>query len=264
MKFRPCIDIHNGAVKQIVGSTLRDAGDQAQENFVSEVDAPYYAKLYQEKGIRGGHVIMLNKADSPYYAQTKEQAIAALKAYPKGLQAGGGITPENAKEFLDAGASHVIVTSYVFAGGMIRFPNLEKLVATVGKRRLVLDVSCRFFGDGYYVCTDRWQKRTDYMLTPENLDTLSVYCDEFLIHAVDVEGKNSGIEKDLVALLSEWIDRHEEFHEKFTYAGGVRSISDIKTISELGDGHINVTVGSALDLFGGNLKMEEVLAFTQK
>ena len=253
MRFRPCIDIHNGKVKQIVGGSLQDAGDRAMENFVSEQDAAYYARF-----------ILLNPASSPYYDATLAQACLALEESPGRWQIGGGVTAENAASFLDRGATHVIVTSYVFREGQIDWKRLDALIREVGSEHLVLDVSCRFFGDGYYVCTDRWQKRTDFMLTPENLDTLSVYCDEFLIHAVDVEGKNSGIEKDLVALLSEWIDRHEEFHEKFTYAGGVRSISDIKTISELGDGHINVTVGSALDLFGGNLKMEEVLAFTQK
>ena len=111
MEFRPCIDIHNGKVKQIVGSSLMDNGDKARENFVSARDAVFFAKLYQRDRLKGGHVILLNPASSSYYEETKRQAIEALRAYPGGLQVGGGICPENAEEFLRAGASHVIVTS---------------------------------------------------------------------------------------------------------------------------------------------------------
>ena len=119
MKFRPCIDIHNGKVKQIVGGSLTDVQDQASENFVSEQDASFYAELYKKAGIKGGHVILLNGHDSPYYESTKEQALLALHTYSGGLQIGGGVNPENAGEYLDAGASHVIVTSYVFKDGRI-------------------------------------------------------------------------------------------------------------------------------------------------
>ena len=201
MRFRPCIDIHNGQVKQIVGGSLTDKNDFARENFVSEQDAAWYAKLYQEDGLKGGHVILLNGADSPYYEATKAQALKALKAYPGGLQIGGGIHPDNAAEYLDAGASQVIVTSYVFKNGRIQYENLEKMLAAVGRDRLVLDLSCRKKGGAYYIVTDRWQKFTDVQVTPALLDELSGKCSEFLIHAVDVEGKASGIETELAKML---------------------------------------------------------------
>lgn len=254
MEFRPCIDIHNGKVKQIVGGSLRDQGDQAQENFVAEQDAAFFAKLYRDAGLKGGHVILLNGADSEYFAETKEQALGALRAYPGGLQAGGGVTPENAEEYLDAGASHVIVTSYVFREGRIHYDRLKQLVRAVGKKRLVLDVSCRKRGDGYVVVTDRWQRETEEIMDGKLLAELSDSCDEFLVHAVDVEGKADGIERELVKLLGETCAC------PVTYAGGVHSLEDLRQIKELGRGHVNVTVGSALDLFGGRLRWEDVLA----
>ena len=143
MKFRPCIDIHNGQVKQIVGGSLKDQGDEAVTNFASSYDAAFYADLYKRDGLKGGHIILLNAKDSAYYEETKRQAISALEAYPGGMQIGGGITADNAKEYLDVGASHVIVTSYVFKGGQIKWENLEKLRDVVGKDKIVLDVSCR-------------------------------------------------------------------------------------------------------------------------
>ena len=170
MRFRPCIDIHNGKVKQIVGGSLRDEGDSASTNFSSEKGAAFYAEMYRKDHLCGGHIILLNPASSKYYEKTKEQALDALKAYPGGLQIGGGITAENALEYLAAGASHVIVTSYVFSEGAFQRENLEKLVHTVGKKRLVLDLSCRKKDDGYYVVTDRWQKFTRMKVTPETLD----------------------------------------------------------------------------------------------
>ena len=160
MEFRPCIDIHNGKVKQIVGGSLKDQGDEAQENFVSEQDGAFYAEFYKKYNIRGGHIILLNGKDSPYYNETKHQAMLALGAYPGGLQVGGGITADNALEYLDAGASHVIVTSYVFRDGKVNYDNLEKLVKVTGKERLVLDLSCRKQEGEYYIVTDRWQKFT--------------------------------------------------------------------------------------------------------
>ena len=272
MQFRPCIDIHNGKVKQIVGSSLKDVNNEAIENFVSEQDAPFYAKMYQADGVTGGHIILLNAADSTYYEATKAQAMAALSAYPGGLQVGGGITAENAKQYIDAGASHVIVTSYVFKDGKINYENLDKLVAAVGKEHLVLDVSCRYVDEakagalfandeaqmGYYIVTDRWQKFTTERVTPELLDALSAYCDEFLVHAVDVEGKQNGIEETLIAILGDW------GKIPITYAGGVRCFEDIEKIYALTGGKVNVTIGSALDLFGGTLKYKEVLAFMKR
>jgi phosphoribosylformimino-5-aminoimidazole carboxamide ribotide isomerase len=253
MEFRPCIDIHNGKVKQIIGGSLKDAGDQATENYVAEQDAVYFAKLYQKEGIKGGHIILLNPASSTYYKETRAQAELALGAYPGGLQIGGGITAENAKEFLDAGASHVIVTSYVFRDGKINYENLARLKDAVGREHLVLDLSCRKKDDFYYIVTDRWQKFTDEKVSITLLDELSSYCDEFLIHAVDVEGKAKGIEKELVRLLGEW------GKIPVTYAGGVGSFEDLRELKELGKDRLNVTIGSALDLFGGPMAYEKVL-----
>ena len=268
MQFRPCIDIHNGKVKQIVGSSLNDVGNQAVENYVSQQDAAFYAKMYRRDGIKGGHIILLNAVDSEYFEATRQQAMAALQAYPKGLQIGGGITAENAASYIDAGASHVIVTSYVFKNGKINYENLHKLVNAVGKEQIVLDLSCRYLNGktvlegedlprnaGYYVVTDRWQKFTSQRVTPELLDELSQYCDEFLIHAVDVEGKQNGIEAMLVKLLGSWGKC------PMTYAGGVRSFEDLKQLDRLGNHKLHVTIGSALDLFGGDLKYKDVLDY---
>ena len=257
MEFRPCIDIHNGKVKQIVGGTLKDQGDMAAENFVSEQDAPFYAKLYQSYGIRGGHIILLNGKDSPHYEATKLQALAALQVYPGGMQVGGGITAENAHEFLRAGASHVIVTSYVFRDGKVDYERLEKLVQSVGKEHLVLDLSCRKKDGAYYIVTDRWQKFTEERVTVELLNRLYQYADEFLIHAVDVEGKASGIERELVELLGSWN------RIPVTYAGGIGSFQNLEELAEWGQHHLNYTIGSALDLFGGTMKFEDVLAFSK-
>lgn len=253
MEFRPCIDIHNGKVKQIVGGSLSDIGNRARENFVAEQDAAFYADFYKKSGLKGGHIILLNSADSEYYDATRKQAFLALNAYPGGLQVGGGITPENAGEYLDAGASHVIVTSYVFKDGRIHYERLDKLVKAVGKEHLVLDVSCKKTGNDYLIVTDRWQKMTEEKMNDELLDRLSGYCDEFLIHAVDVEGKADGIEKELAERLGKWGKC------PMTYAGGVHSYEDLRLIRKLGRNRLNVTVGSALDLFGGTLVWEKVL-----
>ena len=227
MKFRPCIDIHNGKVKQIVGGSLLDKGDYAQDNFVSEKDGDFYAKLYKDAGLEGGHIILLNPAGSQYYEEDVRQACLALSAYPGGLQIGGGMTAENAAFFLEQGASHIIVTSYVFKDGKINYENLEKIVAVTGKEHLVLDLSCRKKGEDYYIVTDRWQKFTDVKLTEDVLSELADYCDEFLIHAVDVEGKAGGIEEDIAALLGNWDGI------SVTYAGGVSSFEDLRKLKEL-------------------------------
>ncbi len=256
MEFRPCIDIHNGKVKQIVGGSLTDIDNKAQENFVSKQDASFYAQFYKQDGIKGGHVILLNHAGSMYYEATRQQAFSALGAYPGGLQVGGGICAENAKDFLAAGASHVIVTSYVFSGGKVNYENLQKLVRITGKGRLVLDLSCRMGEDGeYYIVTDRWQKFTSEKISRELLERLSVYADEFLIHAVDVEGKAQGIEVPLVRLLGSW------GKIPVTYAGGIGSFADLEQLKQEGKGRLNATVGSALDLFGGTMEYRKVLSF---
>lgn len=257
MEFRPCIDIHNGKVKQIVGGSLQDRGDFAEENFVSGQDSEFYARLYKSDQIKGGHVILLNGKESPYYEATREQAMLALSVYPGGLQAGGGITAENAAEFLDAGASHVIVTSYVFKNGKVDYPNLEKIFREVGRERLVLDLSCREKGGYYYIVTDRWQNFTEEKISEELLDQLSGYADEFLVHAVDVEGKASGIEKKLAALLAEWNQI------PITYAGGIGSFEDLADLKRIGKNRLNVTIGSALDLFGGKMPYDEVIRYVK-
>lgn len=258
MEFRPCIDIHNGKVKQIVGESLRDEEDFASENFVASQDAAFFAGLYQRKNIKNGHVILLNHKSSPYYEETKRQALSALRAYPFGLQAGGGITPENAGEFLNAGASHVIVTSYVFGNGQIYYENLSRLVKEVGRENLVLDLSCRKKGQDYYIVTDRWQNYTHVKLKKEILAELSAFCDEFLIHAVDAEGKSSGIETELAAMLGEFK------MIPVTYAGGIHSMEDLAILRKLGQGRVHATIGSALEIFGGTMKLDEVLAFMKE
>lgn len=247
MRFRPCIDIHNGKVKQIVGGSLKDDGDRASTNFASELGADYYAELYRKDGLKGGHVIMLNHRESPWYEATRCQALKALAAYPGGLQIGGGITAENAEGYICAGASHVIVTSYVFCGGRFHRENLEKLVRVVGKEHIVLDLSCRRREDGYYVVTDRWQTFTNVKLSRDILDELSGSCGEFLIHGVDVEGRRSGMEEELVHMLGEWNGI------PVTYAGGIGSVEELERFQVVSGGKLDVTIGSALDLFGGNI-----------
>lgn len=253
MEFRPCIDIHNGQVKQIVGGSLTDFNDKATENFVATQDAAFFANLYKEAGLKGGHIILLNAKGSEYYEATRRQALAALREYPGGLQVGGGITTQNAAEYLEAGASHVIVTSFVFHDGRIDYKRLEELVEVVGREHLVLDLSCKKVDGEYRIVTDRWQKLTDEVVTIDLMEHLSRYCSEFLVHAVDVEGKANGIEAELAALLGSWDGL------PITYAGGVHSYEDLDLLKSLGRNRLNVTIGSALELFGGTMEWKEVV-----
>lgn len=239
MKFRPCIDLHDGQVKQIVGSTLTDSAAGLSTNFSSDKPSSYYAELYRRDGLTGGHVIKLGPG-------CDQAAIEALQAYPGGMQIGGGITADNAIAWLEHGASHVIVTSYVFQAGQVLEDRLRALLALVGRERLVLDLSCRKRGDAYYIVTDRWQKFTDLALSEAVLAYFAQFCDEFLIHAVDVEGKCAGIAADLVADLGAWTPMPT------TYAGGVKNLADLAKVRDLGRGRLDVTVGSALDIFGGH------------
>lgn len=255
MKFRPCIDIHNGSVKQIVGGSLSDKNNFAVDNYVSDQDGAYYGELYKSYKLFGGHIIILNPAGSEYYNADLEQAYKALAAFEGGLQIGGGINADNAAGFLDRGASHVIVTSYVFKNGAVDLDNLKKLVKTVGKERLTIDLSCRKRNGKYYVVTDRWQKFTDIVLDEKTLDMFSGYCDEFLIHAVDSEGKAKGIQKDIAKLMG------EKCPITSTYAGGISSFDDLETLAQLGQNRIDFTIGSALDIFGGDMDFEKVAAF---
>ncbi len=305
MKFRPCIDIHNGKVKQIVGSSLSDGvssdnalcearqdGKQtgnmtvrssARENFVSDNDGAFFGNMYREMNLPGGHIILLNPAGTEEYEADIEQARLALKAFSGGLMIGGGITAENAERFLDMGATHVIVTSYVFKNGRINMERLEKLRSAVGRDRLVLDLSCRKKirdveatddenkasvsktvdavisetekSDDYFIVTDRWQRFTDVPLNLETLDMFSEYSSEFLIHAVDVEGKAHGIETQVASLLGSWGKL------PVTYAGGVSSFEDLEVLKKLGQNRLDVTIGSALDIFGGSMNFEEVVRY---
>ncbi len=252
MKFRPCIDLHRGKVKQIVGSTFSDTNERSiVTNFKTDQPPAYFAELYKKDNLTGGHIIMLGP-------ENETAAKEALSAFPQGLQIGGGITPDNAGEFLDAGASHVIVTSYVFKDGTIYWDNLRELEKTVGKNHLVLDLSCKKKGDTYFIVTNRWQKFTDTEIAKENLERLSAFCDEFLVHAVDVEGRRSGVDVELVNLLSDFSPI------TVTYAGGIRSLQDLEIINKEGRGIVDATIGSALDIFGGSLKYEDVVKWHKK
>ncbi len=250
MKFRPCIDLHDGVVKQIVGSTLSDSEPLAvQTNFVAEKPPSWFAALYRADNLTGGHIIKLGPGNDT-------AAEEALAAWPGGMQLGGGITAENAARWLDAGSSHVIVTSYVFRDGMIDRDRLAKLVKAVGRSRLVLDLSCRRRGEEYFIVTDRWQKFTSVAISPEVLSDLARSCDEFLIHAADVEGKCAGIEVELVEKLARWTPIAT------TYAGGIRDLTDLKLLDTAGRGRLDCTVGSALDIFGGKtLSYREAVHF---
>lgn len=250
MKFKPCIDLHEGAVKQIVGSTLSDDHpDKLTTNFVAQQSPAWFAKLYRRDNLRGGHIIMLGPGN-------EGAAIEALSAWPGGMQVGGGITVENAAAWLERGASHVIVTSWVFREGRIEEDRLLNLTREVGRERLVLDLSCRFSGDAYYIVTDRWQRYTDVTINADTLAELAGFCDEYLIHAADVEGKCSGIEAELVRFLGSCVTIPT------TYAGGIRNLEDFELIRELGGGRIDATVGSGLDIFGGSsITYDEAVSF---
>lgn len=252
-KFRPCIDLHEGRVKQIVGSTLSDSGSGLMTNFVSERDASWYAEMYRRDALPGGHVIMLGP-------RNEEAAKSALATFPGGLQLGGGIQPANAVGYLEAGASHVIVTSFLFSrDGHFSEENLHAMVAAVGRDRLVIDLSCKAVEDGWVVAMNRWQTLTDLRVNEATLDHLARHCSEFLIHAVDVEGKCEGIDEGLVAFLGE----HSPI--PMTYAGGIHLLDDLERIQALSHGRVDGTVGSALDLFGGHgVRYVDCVAFNRR
>lgn len=255
-KFRPCIDLHDGKVKQIVGSSLNDSGEGLKTNFETDRSPAWFAELYKKDNIRGGHVIMLGKGNV-------DAAKAALSAYPGGLQVGGGITADNAKEYIDAGASHVIVTSWIFPEGKLDMGRLERLVETVGKEHLVLDLSCKRTSvpgetPRWNIATNRWQTLIDVEITEDTLAHLARYCDEFLVHAADVEGKQQGMDDDLIRFLS----AHSPI--PVTYAGGAKSLQDLQHVKEISGGKIDLTIGSALDLFGGKgVKYDDCVKFNQ-
>ncbi len=248
--FRPCIDLHEGKVKQIVGGTLGDSS--LRTNFVSDRPAAWFAGLYKRDDLTGGHIIMLGPNND-------EEARAALAAFPTGLQIGGGINQQNAEAWLDAGASHVIVTSWIFHEGRLNWDRLADLVKTIGKSRLVLDLSCRQRGEDYFVVTDRWQNFTELTISPETLQKLAGSCAEFLIHAVDVEGLCLGIDHELVGKLGQWSPIPT------TYAGGARTLADLEETTRLSGGRVDLTIGSALDIFGGKgVLYADAVAFNKR
>lgn len=248
--FKPCIDLHDGQVKQIVGGSLNDQG--AQTNFISQYDSAYYADLYQKHQLTGGHVIALGGGN-------ETAALNALKAWPNGLQFGGGVKRENATHYLNAGASHVIVTSALFENNEFSFEKLEAIKAETGKDKLVLDLSCRKTDSGWNIATNRWQTITQTQITQDTLNELAQHCAEFLIHAADVEGLQGGIDQDLVSFLG------QHCSIPVTYAGGARSLDDLKQVHSLSGGNVDLTIGSALDIFGGKgVTLKECIAWNQK
>lgn len=251
-RFRPCIDLHEGRVKQIVGGTLDSAEEALQTNFVSDLPPAWYAERYAKDELHGGHVIKLGPGND-------EAALSALAAYPGGLQIGGGISPGQAEAWLAAGASHVIATSCLFdAAGHFQEGQLAKLVAETGPDRLVIDLSCRRRGDSWVVAMNRWQTLTDLEITEATLDSLASSCAEFLIHAADVEGKCEGIDEALVSFLGQWGGR------PLTYAGGAASLGDLEWVQQLSDGRVDLTIGSALDIFGGSgVSYEDCVAYNR-
>ncbi len=247
MKFRPCIDLRNGKVVQIVGGTLTDSEQNTPvTNFESMTAPAQFAEMYRADQLFGGHVIALGPGNT-------DAALSVLNAFPGGLQMGGGVTPDNAARFLDAGASHVIVTSFVFSKGRMDMGKLETLVRAVGKERLVLDLSCRSRDGLFWIVTDRWQNFTEVAVTPDTLEQLADFCDEFLVHGVDVEGKMQGIQEELVVLLGD----HSPL--PVTYAGGASRFSDLDRVNSLGRGRVDLTIGSALDIFGGAIPYRQVV-----
>lgn len=252
MRFRPCVDLRDGRVVQIVGGSLGDRyGAEPVTNFETDRDAAEYARMYLEDGLRGGHVIMLGPGN-------EAQALRACRAYPGGLQVGGGITPENADRYLDAGASHVIVTSYVFCDGQVNRERVRNMVTAVGRERLVLDLSCRRRDGDYVVVTDRWQRFTGVRVDAETLESLGEDCAEYLVHGVDQEGKRLGIEAGLVTLLGD----HSPI--PVTYAGGARELGDLDRVKRLGGGRVDLTIGSALDIFGGDVAYRDVVEWHRR
>lgn len=250
--FRPCIDLRHGRVTQIVGSTLGDDPEAVRTNYVATRPPAFFADLYRRDDLRGGHVIQLGPGN-------ESAALEALAAYPGGLQLGGGVTIENARRWLDAGASHVIVTSWVFREGRLDSDRLAALVRAIGRDRLVLDLSCRLREGRYTVVTNHWQRFTQLDLGAESLGRLAESCAEFLIHAVDVEGLCRGIDQALVTALAQWSPLPT------TYAGGAQSLADLDRVTQLGRGRIDLTIGSALDLFGGTkVRYADCVAFNRQ
>ena len=247
-KFRPCIDLHKGKVKSIVGDSYTDSGKGIVENFVSDKPSSFFAQMYKNDDLTGGHISIIGQGN-------EEQALLALKTYPNGLQVGGGINLENANFFLENGASHIIVTSFIFNRGQLNLKKLEQISSLVGKNRLVLDLSCKKMKDSYFVATDKWQKISDFEVNEKSLSELSNYCDEYLIHSVSADGKHCGVDAELLQNLSKWAKI------PCTYGGGIRGIEDLELIRKIGKGKIDATIGTALSIFGGKMDYKQVLGW---
>lgn len=251
-RFRGCIDIHAGQVKQIVGGSLHQDDTTAIDdpklstNFISKLPSSHYASLYRDNDVRGTHVIKLGS--NP---ENDRAAKEALMAWAGGMQIGGGINIDNAQSWLDCGASHVIVTSWLFPDGGLSLERSEALVQRIGRDKIVIDLSCRIKvvegSEKWFVAMDKWQTMTSFELNKENITMLEQYCAEFLVHAADVEGLCQGIDTHLVRRLGEWCTI------PVTYAGGARSINDLSIVDELSQGKVDLTYGSSLDIFGGEL-----------
>ncbi|KAI8928287.1 hypothetical protein BC831DRAFT_497491 [Entophlyctis helioformis] len=261
--FRPCIDLHDGEVKQIVGASLSDSTpSDLRTNFVSSQPPAYYAQLYRTHGLRGAHVIKLGPNND-------EAARAALAAWPKGMQIGGGISIDNAQLWLDAGADKVIVTSWLFPDAKLSIDRLRLLSETIGRDALVVDLSCkrrvRSPQDGpadaaaepeWVVAMNKWQTPTNLVLSAESMAELAQYASEFLVHAADVEGLCQGIDEQLVERLAQWSTI------PCTYAGGAKDLGDIELVDRLSQGRVDITYGSALDIFGGSgVKFDDLVAW---
>ncbi|UZJ51244.1 hypothetical protein CBS101457_000564 [Exobasidium rhododendri] len=267
--FRPCIDLHQGVVKQIVGASLQD-DDRAKEralsststslseatptlktNFTSTLDPAHYANLYRTNGLKGAHVIKLGPGND-------EAAGQAIDAWKDGLHVGGGINADNARQWIERGAEKIIVTSFLFPSCKFSLGRLTELEKLVGKDRLVVDVSCRKRGEHWVVAMNRWQDMTDMQVNKETLDMLASHCSEFLVHAADVEGLCQGIDEELVEKLGEWVTIPT------TYAGGARHIGDLELVDRLSHGRVDLTFGSALDIFGGTgVTMQELIDWNE-
>ncbi|KAJ3082945.1 Enzyme that catalyzes the fourth step in the histidine pathway [Rhizoclosmatium hyalinum] len=257
--FRPCIDLHNGQVKQIVGASLKDDPTSAQTdekvlrtNFVSSYPSSHYASLYKKHNLTGAHVIKLGPGND-------QAALEALAAWPNGLQVGGGISVDNAEYWLNEGkAGKIIVTSWLFPQARFSEERLKQLVEKVGKERIVVDISCKVKDGEWVVAMDKWQTLTDMKVNAESIRMLESYCSEFLVHAADVEGLCKGIDSELVKKLGEWCTI------PVTYAGGGHALSDLQLVHDLSNGKVDLTFGSALDIFGGSgVKFDDCIAWNK-
>lgn len=262
-RYIGCIDIHDGQVKQIVGSTLTTNDQTLSTNYVSPHSPTYYAELYRKNGVLGTHVIKLGSTET-----NDRAAEEALAAWPGKLQVGGGVNLGNCKEWIEKGADKVIVTSWLFPEGQLSWDRLKQISDMVGKERLVVDVSCKRVIDEnegrveWVVAMNKWQTLTTTVLSQQLFTELREYCTEFLVHAADVEGLCQGIDEELVAQLGEWCRGWDDI--SVVYAGGARSFQDLELVEKLSHGKVDLTYGSSLDIFGGSVKFQDLVEWNKK